>query len=67
MVVIYDAANAVKNMVTVGSGASAVRVPGWSGAIDKTVRVCSPQTTVALETNGSNTRGGVTVTFTPVQ
>lgn len=62
-VVIYDEDGVPQNTEAYGK----LTVPGWSGVIDNTLRVCSGKVTVALETNGSNTRAGVNVVFTPVQ
>lgn len=63
VVVLYDANGVVQNSVTV----KGTKVPGWSGTINQTLRVCSPKVTAAVETDASNTRTGVTVTFNPVR
>ncbi|MDP2275475.1 MAG: hypothetical protein Q8N23_11740 [Archangium sp.] len=57
-VVIYNAAGQVMNTSPSGSG--------WTGDINQQMTVCSPNVTVALETDGSVTRSGVTVTIAPI-
>ncbi len=57
-VVIYNAAGQVQNFG--GSG------NGWTGDINQQVRVCSTSVTVALETDSSVTRSGITATIAPV-
>lgn len=57
-VVIYDAQGRVQNSSSSGSG--------WTGDIAQEMTVCSPNITVAVETDSSVTRTGVTATFVPV-
>jgi hypothetical protein len=56
-VVLYDATGRVLNGVPGNTG--------WSGAIERELNVCSPSITVAMETDSSITRSGVTVSFIP--
>jgi len=63
--VVYDQSGAPQNVVFRWYG---LVFAGWSGDFDQTVRVCSPQITVTMETSPWFAgMPGITATFTPVR